>query len=87
MSNLLLTRKIGQNVQVGGPDCVVEIVNVRHAEVVVRIGLECQKLRIGNKFNIADRCVMTVVGITRGIAKLAFDADRSVTIVRTEILP
>lgn len=87
MSNLMLTRKMGQNIQVGGPDCVVEVLNVRHAEVVVRIGLVCEKLRIGNRFNVVDRAMMTVVSIAKGYVKLAFDADRSVTIMRTELLP
>ena len=83
----MLTRKMGQNVQVGGPDCVGEVLNVRHAEVVNRIGLHCEKLRIGNKFNLAERAIMTVVSIAKGYVKLAFEAERSVTIMRTELLP
>lgn len=87
MSNLMLTRKMGQNIQVGGPDCVVEVLNVRHAEVVIRIGLVHEKLRIGNKYNVAERAIMSVVSIARGYVKLAFEAERSVVIVRTELLP
>lgn len=87
MSNLLLTRKAGQAVQIGDAGCVVEVVNVRHSEVTIKVGARCERLRIGNKFNVAERAILTVVGITKGCARLAFEAERSVTIVRMELLP
>lgn len=86
MSNLMLTRKAGQRVQVGAADCVVEILRVGPAEVIIKVGGQHEKLRPGNKLNVVDRALLTVVSIARGYVKLAFEADRSVTIMRTELL-
>jgi sRNA-binding carbon storage regulator CsrA len=83
MSNLVLTRKGGQSVRIDA--ALFEVLRVGKAEVIAKVGNEHRKLRIADTWRDIGECFVTVVSISKGYAKLAFDAPRSVTIVRSEI--
>lgn len=86
MSNLLLTRKSGQSVQIGEAH-LLNVLRVGPAEVIIQINETHRKLRIGDTWRDVGECYVTVASISKGYVKLAFEAPRSVTINRTELLP
>lgn len=83
MGNLLLTRKSQESVQVD--DKLFEVLRVGSAEIIARVGANTRKLRINETWRDIGECFVTVVSINKGYVKLAFDAPRSVTIMRTEL--
>ena len=85
MSNLILTRKAGQSVKVGESMLTLERVN--RANVDVTIDDTTGNVRLGQTVTSVDRTwSVHISGISRGQAKLTFTADRSVTILRTELI-
>lgn len=86
MGNLLLTRKSGQSVKIGDVH-LLDVLRVGPAEVILRLNETQRKLRIGETWRDIGECYVTVVSISRGCAKLAFNAPRSVAINRLELLP
>lgn len=85
MSNLLLTRKGGQSVNIGGA-ILLDVLRVGPAETILRVNETQRKLRIGESWRDLGDCYVTVVSISKGYVKLAFDAPRTVTIMRTELM-
>lgn len=86
MSNLLLTRKAGQSVKIGDAH-MLDVLRVGPAEVIIKINDTHRKLKIGETWRDVGECFVTLASISRGYAKLAFDAPRHVNINRTELLP
>lgn len=86
MGNLILTRKAGQSVQVG--ESIVTIERVYLATIEVSVDDRHGRVRINEDLKSPDGTwVMHVSTISRGHVRLVFTADRSVKIMRTELLP
>lgn len=85
MGNLVLSRRAGESVKIGA-DTVLTVREVHPAKVYLKCTGDAPFwTRIGEA-NMLNGCAVTICAITKGIVKLAFEADRSVRIVRTELL-
>lgn len=84
MSNLLLTRKGGQSVRIGD-GILLDVLRVGPAETILKVNETQRQLRIGETWRDLGGCFVTVVSVAKGYVKLAFDAPRDVTIMRTEL--
>jgi sRNA-binding carbon storage regulator CsrA len=84
MSNLLLTRKSGQSVKIGDA-IMLDVLRVGPAEAILRVNETQRQLRIGDTWRDLGECFVTVVSVSKGYVKLAFDAPRHVAIMRTEL--
>lgn len=87
MSKLVLTRKAGESVKIG--DSLVLTIREVHAK---KVYLSSSKglshwIGLGDGYTVCDpTCTLIICAINRGVVKLLFEADRSVTIVRTELI-
>lgn len=91
MGRLVLTRRAGQSVNIG-ESLVLHVREVQATRVYVQVkGLAPTWLRVGEMAHIpvdGSFCQCTVASTQHGhTAKLLFEADRSVSIVRSELLP
>jgi sRNA-binding carbon storage regulator CsrA len=86
VSNLLLTRKGGQSVKIGDA-ILLDVLRVGPAETILRVNETQRKLCIGDTWRDLGECYVTVVSISKGYVKLAFNAPRTVAINRLELLP
>ena len=90
MGNLVLTRKAGQSVKIGD-SLVLTIREVHPAKVYIVEtvnGSSCACwVRLGDSGDAVEGCRVTIAEINRGHVKLLFDADRSIKIIRSELLP
>lgn len=89
MTKLVLTRKAGESVKIGD-SLTLTVREVHPAKVYVHAvnGLASwMKIgEVGNADTNQGHCLITICAINKGIVKLLFEADRRVTIVRTELL-
>lgn len=91
MGNLVLTRKAGQPIRIGD-DVVLTVREVQATRVHLQVSgreatwvkvQEAVRIPVGDTF-----CALTLASTQHGhTAKLLFDADRSIKIVRSELLP
>lgn len=90
MGKLILTRKPGESVKIG-KDIVLTIREVHAKKVYVQSSngkcLWLQLLEIGQVPTEQGACKMTIAAISGRQVRLHFEADNSVKIVRTELLP
>lgn len=85
MSKLVLTRKAGQSVKIG-KSLVLTVRDVRRDKVYIDMGDKCYWFTLGGMFSFGNLSDVTICTINFGVVKLLFEADRSVAIVRTELL-
>lgn len=92
MSKLVLTRKAGELVKIGD-SLVLTIREVHAKKVYLDIGDTCVWRELGEivdihgpRENRGEPCRVPICAINKGVVKLLFEADRSVTIVRSELL-
>lgn len=84
MSNLVLSRKAGESVKIGDTG-LFQVLEVHPAKVYVALNNARVMLRLGNAV-VGDNIKITCSVIGKGQAKFMFEADRSVSIVRSELL-
>jgi len=87
---LILTRRAGESVKIG-ESVVMTVREVHPAKIYVsmeRAGIQqAEWIRIYSSAKFADPEIeIGVTGINRTQVRLAFEADKSVKIVRTELL-
>lgn len=87
---LVLSRRAGESVKIG-TNVTVTIREVHPKKVYVHVDRPSGDATFWMQLNdcgnlIGSGCSMQITGISRGIVKLSFMADRSVSIVRTELL-
>lgn len=89
MSKLVLTRKAGESVKIA--DSVVLTIREVHAkkvyirETIDDVSCACW-MNLGDSGDVIEGCRVTICAINRGVVKLLFEAERSVTIVRSELI-
>lgn len=91
MTNLVLTRKAGQSVRllIDGEPIFLEIDSVTggYCPMYRRSHmLDVKRVRFRGEMQIAEGVTVTVLDLTKGHAKLGFDAPRDVHILRTELI-
>lgn len=84
MSKLVLTRKAGQSVKIGHA-LELTIRETQPAKVYLSTAKGAHWFRLGDVVEMTDVKV-TICAINKGVVKLLFEADRSVTIVRSELV-
>lgn len=84
MSNLVLSRKAGESVKIGETG-LFQVLEVHPAKVYVALDNARVMLRIGNSV-VGELVKVTLSTINKGQCKLVFEAERSVAIVRSELL-
>lgn len=87
MGRLVLSRRAGQSVKVG-EQLVLTIREVHPKKVYLSAGAKPVWITLGEQVPMPEGLgELTIAEINKGHVKLLFDADRSVTIVRSELLP
>lgn len=87
MGRLVLSRRAGQSVKVGD-SMVISIREVHPKKVYLSAGAKPVWITLGEQVPMPEGLGdLTISEINKGHVKLVFDADRSVTIMRSELLP
>lgn len=81
MGNLILSRRSGESVKIGN-DTVLHVRDVFAKKIYIA---NFRYVELGETFSFGGALV-TVSAIAKGIVKLAFNAERSLKIVRSELL-
>lgn len=83
--SLVLTRKINEAVRVGSRTVTITRVGRANVNVMTDSPRRVHSCAIGDIVILEPGVTVVVTGISKGCARLAFDAPLSVKIVRTEL--
>jgi sRNA-binding carbon storage regulator CsrA len=83
---LILTRRAGESILIGD-NITMTVREIHPKKIYVDFGNKTHWLPLDGGYTSTDPiCTVVVTGINRTQVRLAFDADKSVNIVRTELL-